>query len=108
VRTDGAIYTGYHVPPYYDSMLAKLIVWALEWDDVVTRGGRALRDMGVYGVKTTIPFYQEILRHPDFRAANFDTGFLESHPELLNYSTKRRREDIAAALAAAIAAHAGL
>ncbi|MGQ9659890.1 MAG: acetyl-CoA carboxylase biotin carboxylase subunit [Thermochromatium sp.] len=108
VRTDGAIYTGYHVPPYYDSMLAKLIVWALEWDDVVNRGCRALRDMGVYGVKTTIPFYQEILRHPDFRAANFDTGFLESHPELLNYSTKRRREDIAAALAAAIAAHAGL
>ncbi|MGQ9830126.1 MAG: acetyl-CoA carboxylase biotin carboxylase subunit [Thermochromatium sp.] len=108
VRTDGAIYTGYHVPPYYDSMLVKLIVWALEWDDVVNRGCRALRDMGVYGVKTTIPFYQEILRHPDFRAANFDTGFLESHPELLNYSTKRRREDIAAALAAAIAAHAGL
>ncbi|ADC62601.1 acetyl-CoA carboxylase biotin carboxylase subunit [Allochromatium vinosum] len=108
VRTDGAIYTGYHVPPYYDSMLAKLIVWALEWDDVVSRGHRALRDMGVYGVKTTIPFYQEILRHPDFRAANFDTGFLESHPELLNYSTKRRREDIASALAAAIAAHAGL
>ncbi|MBK1653392.1 MULTISPECIES: acetyl-CoA carboxylase biotin carboxylase subunit [Allochromatium] len=108
VRTDGAIYTGYHVPPYYDSMLAKLIVWALEWDDVVNRGHRALRDMGVYGVKTTIPFYQEILRHPDFRAANFDTGFLESHPELLNYSTKRRREDIASALAAAIAAHAGL
>jgi pyruvate carboxylase subunit A len=108
VRTDGAIYTGYNVPPYYDSMLAKLIVWALEWDDVVNRGHRALRDMGVYGVKTTIPFYQEILRHPDFRAANFDTGFLESHPELLNYSTKRRREDIASALAAAIAAHAGL
>ena len=108
VRTDGAIYTGYNVPPYYDSMLAKLIVWALDWDDVVNRGSRALRDMGVYGVKTTIPFYQEILRHPDFRAANFDTGFLESHPELLNYSTKRRREDIASALAAAIAAHAGL
>lgn len=108
VRTDGAIYTGYNVPPYYDSMLAKLIVWALDWDDVVNRGHRALRDMGVYGVKTTIPFYQEILRHPDFRAGNFDTGFLESHPELLNYSTKRRREDIASALAAAIAAHAGL
>ncbi|SDY31215.1 pyruvate carboxylase subunit A [Allochromatium warmingii] len=108
VRTDGAIYTGYNVPPYYDSMLAKLIVWALDWEDAVNRGCRALRDMGVYGVKTTLPFYQEILRHPDFRAANFNTGFLESHPELLNYSTKRRREDIAAAIAAAIAAHAGL
>ncbi len=108
VRTDGAIYTGYNIPPYYDSMLAKLIVWALEWEDVVERGSRALRDIGVYGVKTTIPFYQEILRHPEFRAGSFDTGFLESHPELLNYSTKRRREHIAAALAAAVAAHAGL
>ncbi|WP_462321808.1 acetyl-CoA carboxylase biotin carboxylase subunit [Halochromatium sp.] len=107
-RTDGAIYTGYTIPPHYDSMLAKVIVWALNWDDVVNRGHRALRDMGLFGVRTTIPFYQEILRHPDFRAGSFDTGFIEAHPELLNYSSKRRREDIAAALAAAVAAHAGL
>ena len=55
VRTDGAIYTGYTVPPHYDSMLAKVIVWALSWDDVVNRSDRALRDIGVYGVKTTHP-----------------------------------------------------
>ncbi len=61
VRTDGGIYTGYTVPPYYDSMLAKVIVWALTWEDVISRGGRALEDMGVFGIKTTIPFYQEIL-----------------------------------------------
>jgi pyruvate carboxylase subunit A len=108
VRTDGAIYTGYTVPPHYDSMLAKVIVWALSWEDVVNRSDRALRDIGVYGVKTTLPFYQEILRHPDFRSGSFDTGFLETHPELLDYSTKRRREDVAAVVAAAIAAHAGL
>jgi pyruvate carboxylase subunit A len=108
VRTDTCIYTGYTVPPYYDSMLAKVIVWALSWEDVVNRGARALRDMGVFGIKTTMPFYQEILRHPDFRSGRFDTGFLEAHPELLQYSEKRRKEDIAAALAAAIAAHAGL
>ncbi|NCA70765.1 MAG: acetyl-CoA carboxylase biotin carboxylase subunit [Sphingobacteriia bacterium] len=108
VRTDGAIYTGYEVPPHYDSMLAKVIVWALNWDDLVNRGHRALRDMGLYGVRTTIPFYQEILCHPEFRAGSFTTGFLDAHPELLRYSTKRRREDIAAALAAAVAAHAGL
>jgi pyruvate carboxylase subunit A len=108
VRTDGAIYTGYTIPPHYDSMLAKVIVWALNWDDVVNRGHRALRDMGLFGVRTTIPFYQEILRHPAFRKGCFDTGFIEAHPELLNYSSKRRREDIAAALAAAVAAHAGL
>ncbi|MFZ0790116.1 MAG: acetyl-CoA carboxylase biotin carboxylase subunit [Chromatiaceae bacterium] len=108
VRTDAGIYTGYTVPPYYDSMLAKVIVWALSWDDVVNRGCRALRDIGVFGIKTTIPFYQEILRHPDFRSGRFNTGFLDEHPEFLDYSNKRRKEDIAAALAAAIVAHAGL
>jgi pyruvate carboxylase subunit A len=108
VRTDGAIYTGYTVPPYYDSMLAKVIVWALSWDDVVNRGDRALRDMGVFGIKTTIPFYREILQHSDFRRGSFDTGFLEANPQLVDYSCKRRKEEIAAALASAIAAHAGL
>jgi len=108
VRTDTCIYTGYEVPPHYDSMLAKVIVWALNWEDVVNRGGRALRDMGVFGIKTTIPFHQAILRDPDFRSGRFDTGFLESKPGLLDYSEKRRKEDIAAALAAAVAAHAGL
>ncbi|MES9972799.1 MAG: acetyl-CoA carboxylase biotin carboxylase subunit, partial [Candidatus Thiodiazotropha sp.] len=47
VRTDAAIYTGYTVPPYYDSMLAKVIVWAQEWEDAINRGERALRDMGL-------------------------------------------------------------
>jgi pyruvate carboxylase subunit A len=108
VRTDTAIYTGYAIPPYYDSMLAKVIVWALTWDDVVARGERALRDMGVEGIRTTIPYYLEILRQPDFRRGSFDTGFVEAHPGLTAYSSKRRNEELAAAVAAAIAAHAGL
>lgn len=108
VRTDAAIYTGYSIPPYYDSMLAKIIVWALSWDDVVARGEQALRDMGVYGIRTTIPYYLAILAHPAFRAARFDTSFVESHPELTDYASKPRKEEIAAVLAAAIAAHAGL
>jgi len=107
-RTDTAIYTGYTVPPYYDSMLVKVIVWALTWEDVVNRGQRALTDMGVYGIKTTIPYYVEILNAPDFRRGRFNTGFVEAHPELVDYSIKPRKEEIAAALAAAVAAHAGL
>jgi pyruvate carboxylase subunit A len=71
VRTDGAIYTGYNVPPYYDSMLAKVIVWALNWDDVIevtARRERALRDMGFGGViRPRFPgLSPEILRHPRF------------------------------------------
>ncbi|MFP8966180.1 acetyl-CoA carboxylase biotin carboxylase subunit [Pokkaliibacter sp. CJK22405] len=108
VRTDSAIYTGYTIPPYYDSLCAKLVIWALTWDELVARSQRALGDMSIYGITTTIPYYQNILRHPDFKAATFNTGFVEAHPELINYSVKRRPEALAAAIAAAIAAQAGL
>jgi pyruvate carboxylase subunit A len=108
VRTDTAIYTGYTIPPYFDSMCLKLIVWGMTWEETLNRGIRALNDMRLQGVKTTAPYYQEILRHPEFRAGHFDTGFVPAHPELLNYSVKRNPEEVALAIAAAIAAHAGL
>ncbi len=108
VRMDAAIYSGYVIPPYYDSMCAKLTVWALDWEGVIERGRRALSDMLVYGVKTTIPYYQEILKHPDFRGGEFDTSFVESHPELNNYATAFPPELMAAAISAAIAAHEGI
>ncbi len=104
VRTDSAIYTGYQIPPYYDSMCAKLTVWALDWEQLLNRAVRALNDMGVYGVKTTIPYHLEILGSPEFRSGHFNTGFVEAHPELVNYSVRRPARDIAAAMAAAIAA----
>ena len=71
------------------------------------RGKRALDDMRLHGIKTTAQYYQQILEHPDFRAGNFDTGFVPSHPELLKYSTKRHPSAIALAIAATIAAHSG-
>ncbi|WP_019624463.1 acetyl-CoA carboxylase biotin carboxylase subunit [Thioalkalivibrio thiocyanoxidans] len=108
VRTDGAIYTGYEIPPHYDSMCAKLICWALEWDDLLTRSNRALRDMGVFGVKTTIPYHLAIVNHPDFRRADFNTGFIADHPELTELPAKRSDRQLAVAIAAAIAAHHGL
>jgi pyruvate carboxylase subunit A len=108
VRTDAAIYTGYVFPPYYDSMCAKLTVWALEWDQLLARASRALLDLGLYGVKTTKPFFLEILKTPEFRAGRFDTGFVEQHPELVNYSVRRPPGDLAAAIGAAIAAYHGL
>jgi pyruvate carboxylase subunit A len=108
VRTDAAIYTGYEVPPFYDSMLAKVIVSAMTWEDTIKRGERALKDMGLSGIKTTIPYYLEILRHPEFRAATFNTGFVDKHPELVNYSNKLRPEELASVIAAVLAAHTGL
>jgi len=108
VRTDAAIYTGYEFPSHYDSMCAKLTVWALTWEKVLARARRALFDMGVHGVKTTKPFYLEILGTEEFRDGKFDTGFIEQHPELLNYSVRRPPADLAAAIGAAIVAHHGL
>ena len=108
VRTDGAIYSGYEIPPYYDSMCAKLIVWALDWDALIDRSRRALRDIVVNGVKTTIPYYIEILASADFQAGKFDTSFVETHPELTHYSVKRSNRVVAAAIAAALAANSGI
>ena len=108
VRMDAAIYSGYVIPPYYDSMCAKLTVWALDWDSVIQRGKRALNDMVVQGVKTTIPYYQEIMQHEDFINATFNTSFVEMHPELTNYAVETPPEMIAAAISAAIAAYEGI
>ncbi|CAM5295621.1 Biotin carboxylase OS=Stutzerimonas stutzeri OX=316 GN=accC PE=4 SV=1 [Stutzerimonas stutzeri] len=66
VRTDTAIYTGYTIPPYYDSMCLKLVVWALTWEEALARGSRALDDMRVQGVKTTATYYQQIPGQPGF------------------------------------------
>jgi len=107
VRTDAAIYTGYTIPPYYDSMCAKITVWALNWDELLNRARRALYDTGVYGVKTTIPYYLEVLDVDTFRAGIFDTAFVTDHPQLVNYRTSRPTRELAAVVAAAVAAHAG-
>lgn len=108
IRTDASIYTGYIIPPYYDSMCAKLIVWALGWDEVIQRSKRALKDMAVYGVKTTIPYQYSILNSEDFVSGRFDTSFVEQHPELIDYSVKCSQQHLALAFAAAIAAHQGM
>ena len=108
VRTDAAIYSGYQIPPYYDSMCAKLTVWALTWEELLNRASRALQDTGVYGVKTTIPYYLEILKVPEFRAGTFDTSFVENHPELTGYKTSRPTRELTAAITAALSAHLGM
>ena len=108
VRIDASIYTGYIIPPYYDSMCAKLTVWALNWESVIQRGKRALNDIVVFGVKTTIPYYLEIMNNKEFKEANFNTSFVDDHPELINYQSQFPPELMAAAISAAIAAHEGI
>ena len=105
VRTDAAIYTGYVFPPHYDSMCAKITVWALTWKEVVARARRALMDLGLHGVKTTKPFCLEILKTAAFQSGRFNTSFIEQYPELINYSVRRPPADLAAAISAAITAY---
>jgi acetyl-CoA carboxylase biotin carboxylase subunit len=77
VRVDTAAYAGYHVPPFYDSLLGKLIVWGRDREEAVARGRRALREFRIDGVKTTIPFHLELLEDEAFLAGDYHVEFLE-------------------------------
>jgi len=77
VRVDTAAYAEGVIPPYYDSLIAKLIVRAKDRDEACSRMARALEMFIVEGVYTTIPLHRKILADPDFKAGNFDTGFIE-------------------------------
>lgn len=79
VRVDSAVYSGYRVTPFYDSMIAKLIVWAPTRLQAIARMKRALAEFRIEGIKTTIPFHLKVLDHPDFIEGNVTTQFLETH-----------------------------
>ncbi|WP_080838362.1 acetyl-CoA carboxylase biotin carboxylase subunit [Cohnella massiliensis] len=79
VRVDSGAYTHYTISPHYDSMIAKLIVWAPTRGEAIARGRRALAEFFVEGVKTTIPFHLKLLDHPLFQKGTFDIKFLEEH-----------------------------
>jgi acetyl-CoA carboxylase biotin carboxylase subunit len=77
IRIDTHVYAGYSVPPYYDSLLGKLIAYGSTREEALGRAYQALEEFIIEGVKTTIPFLREVLRHPDFVAGAVDTHFLE-------------------------------
>ena len=76
VRVDTHVYSGYSVPPYYDSMIAKLIITGATREIAIARMKRALGEFTIHGIKTSIPFQQEILNHPDFAAGTYDIGWV--------------------------------
>ena len=102
VRTDSAIYMGYVIPPDYDSLCAKLTVCGLDWPAVLRRARRALQEMRLFGVKTTIPFYLEMLKSDEFQRGLVTTALIDEHPEWLRYSNKSLPHHKAAVIAAAI------
>ncbi|HCV44202.1 MAG TPA: acetyl-CoA carboxylase biotin carboxylase subunit, partial [Bacteroidetes bacterium] len=78
VRVDTHSYTGYEVPPHYDSLIAKLIVYALTREGAISKMKSALDEFMVEGIKTTIPFHQAVMQDDRFRSGRFDTSFLDS------------------------------
>jgi acetyl-CoA carboxylase biotin carboxylase subunit len=78
IRIDSHVYAGYVIPPYYDSMIAKIIAVARTREEAINTMSRALSEYVIEGVKTTIPFHQQLMRNEDFRNGNFTTKFLET------------------------------
>ncbi|MRN53556.1 acetyl-CoA carboxylase biotin carboxylase subunit [Paenibacillus monticola] len=79
VRVDSAAYPGYTISPFYDSMIAKLIVWAPTRQEAIAKMKRALAEFAIEGIHTTISFHQKLLEHPVFLEGNFDIKFLEEY-----------------------------
>jgi acetyl-CoA carboxylase biotin carboxylase subunit len=78
VRIDSHIYAGYTIPPYYDSMIAKIIAVAQTREEAINTMSRALSEYVIEGIKTTIPFHQQLMQNEDFISGNFTTKFMDS------------------------------
>ncbi|HTO16094.1 MAG TPA: acetyl-CoA carboxylase biotin carboxylase subunit [Edaphocola sp.] len=78
VRIDSHIYAGYHIPPFYDSMISKIIAIAQTRKEAINTMERALSEYVIEGIKTTIPFHQQLMKNEDFREGNFTTKFMET------------------------------
>ena len=77
IRIDSAVYSGYCIPPYYDSMIAKLIVWAENRQEAIRKMQSALGETVIEGIDTNIDYQYEILNHPDYLSGNVDVGFIQ-------------------------------
>ncbi|HZO75355.1 MAG TPA: acetyl-CoA carboxylase biotin carboxylase subunit [Ktedonobacteraceae bacterium] len=83
VRVDSHLFSGYEVPPHYDSLLSKLIVWADNRDEAISRMQRALDEYVIEGITTTIPFHQRLLKHPGFVSGDTYTRFIQEEAAAL-------------------------
>ena len=79
VRIDSHIYNDYVIPPNYDSLIAKLIIWGTDRPHAIRRALRALEEFKIEGIKTTIPFHMKVLNNEKFIEGDFDTSFIDKH-----------------------------
>jgi acetyl-CoA carboxylase biotin carboxylase subunit len=100
VRYDDGTYPGYTVPMFYDPLVAKLIAWGRDRDEAIQRTARALEELRIDGLMTSVSFHRKVMEHEAFRRGALHTGFLEEHPELLAPKDDRWLEEIAVVAAA--------
>jgi pyruvate carboxylase subunit A len=81
---DGGVYTHYTIPPYYDPMIAKLIVWGRERNETIRRMQRALYEYVILGIQTNIPFHKAVMKNPRFVKGELETHFIERETTLLD------------------------
>ena len=106
VRVDSGVYSGYQITPYYDSMIAKLIVWGEDRGEAILRMRRALEEFTIMGVKHNIPFHQNLMNSFSFIAGMFDTNFVEERFSMTTYEEAPQDTDLeTAAIAATLFAH---
>jgi len=107
VRVDSGVYQGFTIPPYYDSLMAKLVVWAKNRAECISRMERALWEFQISGVKTNIPFHEVVLSNPNFIKGDYTTSFIEKEkilPTVQEYVKNRKGPSNAAKIAAITAA----
>ncbi|GBD38191.1 Biotin carboxylase [bacterium HR37] len=102
IRDDSSIYSGCEITPFYDPMLSKLIAWADTREEAIKKMRNALREYIVLGVKTNIGFLRRVMENEEFIKGEFDTGFIDRHPELLSPSVDTQNLE-PALVAAAVA-----
>jgi acetyl-CoA carboxylase biotin carboxylase subunit len=98
VRDDSGVYEGYTVPIHYDPLISKLVAYGYSRRDAILRMRRAVSEYKVVGIKTTLPFFERVLHHPDFLAGDFDTSFVE---KAFAESDRKRARPLEVAVAAA-------
>ncbi|MGA1822711.1 MAG: acetyl/propionyl/methylcrotonyl-CoA carboxylase subunit alpha [Thermoplasmatota archaeon] len=107
IRIDSGVYPGYTIPPFYDSMVAKLIVWGENRNYCIERSKRALWEMQIGGVRTNIPFHEVVLDHPNFVNGDYSTSFIPRYnimEKVVEYYKMKKSQQGGAKMAAAMAA----
>ncbi len=105
IRLDSAIYDGYEVSLFYDPMLAKLIAWGIDREEAISRMQRALKEYQIFGIRTIIPFHEQLLASEPFQKGDFYTNSLETAPALKPDPEARHDQSELAAIAAALAVY---